>query len=125
MTHNIFQELQDKKQTLINIANKAVEFGWIPQNKSHDNEKFKDLISLEDMFEKDVWKVGYFNYRGCDMSNDVNVEIIANFQEDGTGTLLEGDLFTMMNTRPFSAYDSRESGILTVNMDALRQAIAG
>ena len=81
MTHNIFQELQDKKQTLINIANKAVEFGWIPQNKSHDNEKFKDLISLEDIKEKldkDTLTIGVIGQMKCGKSTFLNSFVFKN-----------------------------------------------
>lgn len=88
------------------------------------------LITLEDMLSDGTIKVGYYNYRDIDMSA-VDIEIILNYDETGNGIKLDGDLFTDKNTTPESGYDMdgywheyyKESGIITVNMNALYEAI--
>ena len=45
MSQNIFEELQNKKQKLIALAQKASEYGWIPESKSDG----KNIISLEEI----------------------------------------------------------------------------
>ena len=51
MKQNLFEELQFKKAKLIELANKAAEFGWIPTKKSNDASN-KEIISLEEIKEK-------------------------------------------------------------------------
>lgn len=45
MEHNLFEELQAKKQQLVAFATKAVEYGWIPPTKEESTNK--GIISLE------------------------------------------------------------------------------
>ena len=50
MEHNLFEELQAKKQQLIAFATKAVKYGWIPETKEEATNK--GIISLEEIKEK-------------------------------------------------------------------------
>lgn len=45
MAQNIFEHLQDKKQKLVALAQKAAEFGWIPKHKSSTGENGSSIIS--------------------------------------------------------------------------------
>lgn len=75
MSKNIFEELQAKKQGLINLANKAAEFGWIPKTKSNGGEKSKEIISLEEIkekLEKDTLTIGVIGQMKCGKSTFLN-----------------------------------------------------
>lgn len=87
------------------------------------------LIVLEDMVENGEFKVGYFNKREWDMDSEVTMSIIFNYQQDGSGTELENseDYLSIQDTTPTDrdGYTySRDSGIVTVDMDLLNAAIA-
>lgn len=74
MSQNIFEELQEKKQKLFDLANKAAEFGWIPKTKSCDSE-LKDVISLEEIkekLEKDTLTIGVIGQMKCGKSTFLN-----------------------------------------------------
>ena len=43
MEHNLFEELQAKKQQLIAFATKAVEYGWIPETKEEATINRKEI----------------------------------------------------------------------------------
>ncbi len=88
------------------------------------------LISLEDMASDSELKVGYFNYKEFDMDSEVTIEIVMDYQADGSGVKLTGDLFTKEITSPADGYtpegyyqEYREAGIVTVNLDAVRAAL--
>ena len=75
MKQNLFEELQEKKRTLINLANKAVEFGWIPKSKSQEDEKTKGVLSLEEIKEKldkDTLTIGVIGQMKCGKSTFLN-----------------------------------------------------
>lgn len=77
------------------------------------------VIVLEDMLENGVIKVGYFNKYGNGISDDITV--IANYDPTNEqGVELEGDLLDRVVTSPAGR---RESGIVTVDMDALSSAV--
>ena len=74
-------ELQNKKKSLIAIAQKAAEFGWIPKNKSTDN-KDKGVISLQEIIEKlenDTLTIGVIGQMKCGKSTFLNSFI---FEDD-------------------------------------------
>lgn len=52
MAQNIFEDLQEQKRKLSDLANQAAEFGWIPKQKSEAKDKLKGVISLEEIKEK-------------------------------------------------------------------------
>ncbi|MBO4598155.1 MAG: dynamin family protein [Bacteroidaceae bacterium] len=75
MAHNMFEELQEKKQKLIALANKAADFGWIPKSKNNSNEKSNDAISLEeikDKLNKDTLTIGVIGQMKCGKSTFLN-----------------------------------------------------
>ena len=75
MAHNMFEELQEKKQKLIALANKAADFGWIPKSKNNNNEKSNDAISLEeikDKLNKDTLTIGVIGQMKCGKSTFLN-----------------------------------------------------
>lgn len=74
MEQNIFEELQSKKQKLTELANKAVEFGWIPETES-GNGSTKNVISLDEIkrkLEKDTLTIGVIGQMKCGKSTFLN-----------------------------------------------------
>lgn len=74
MEQNIFEELQRKKQKLTELANKAVEFGWIPKTES-GNGSTKNVISLDEIkrkLEKDTLTIGVIGQMKCGKSTFLN-----------------------------------------------------
>lgn len=81
MKQNLFEELQFKKAKLIELANKAAEFGWIPTKKSNDASN-KEIISLEEIkekIEKDTLTIGVIGQMKCGKSTFLNSFV---FQDD-------------------------------------------
>lgn len=75
MEQNIFEELQSKKQKLIELANKAVEFGWIPNTEEDEKEQTKNVISLDEIkkkLEKDTLTIGVIGQMKCGKSTFLN-----------------------------------------------------
>ena len=74
-------ELQNKKQSLITLAHKAAEFGWISKDNSSD-KKNKGVISLQDIInklEKDTLTIGVIGQMKCGKSTFLNSFI---FEDD-------------------------------------------
>ena len=74
MKKNLFEELQAKKTKLIELANKAAEFGWIPTKKSNDAPN-KDIITIEEIKEKlkkDTLTIGVIGQMKCGKSTFLN-----------------------------------------------------
>lgn len=74
MQQNLFEELQAKKTKLIELADKAAEFGWIPTKKSNDATK-RNTISLEEIkekLEKDTLTIGVIGQMKCGKSTFLN-----------------------------------------------------
>lgn len=63
MALNLFEELQEKKQGLLKLATKAVEYGWITQ------ERFQDIISKLD---NDTLTIGVIGQMKCGKSTFLN-----------------------------------------------------
>ncbi|MBQ7831601.1 MAG: hypothetical protein IJ393_06110 [Clostridia bacterium] len=95
------------------------------------------IISLEDMVEDGVLKVGYYNYREWravqGQDSLVLVDIVLNYDYNSTEriTITADDLYTKVVTSPENEWKgdhcyehNRESGIVTVNMDVLKACIA-
>ena len=75
MEQNIFEELQSKKQKLTELANKAVEFGWIPNTEEDEKEQAKNVISLDEIkkkLEKDTLTIGVIGQMKCGKSTFLN-----------------------------------------------------
>ena len=73
MEHNLFEELQAKKQQLVAFATKAVEYGWIPATKEESTNK--GIISLEEIkekIEKDTLTIGVIGQMKCGKSTFLN-----------------------------------------------------
>lgn len=73
MEHNLFEELQAKKQQLIAFATKAVKYGWIPETKEEATNK--GIISLEEIkekIEKDTLTIGVIGQMKCGKSTFLN-----------------------------------------------------
>lgn len=81
MKQNLFEELQANKTKLIELAQKAAEFGWIPTKKSCVATN-KDIISLEEIkekLEKDTLTIGVIGQMKCGKSTFLNSFV---FQDD-------------------------------------------
>lgn len=81
MNQNIFEELQDKKQKLVALAQKAADYGWIPKHKS-TGDKGNDLISYDEIIEKlekDTLTIGVIGQMKCGKSTFLNSFV---FEED-------------------------------------------
>lgn len=81
MKQNLFEELQVKKAKLIELADKAAEFGWIPTKKSNDASN-KEIIFLEEIkekIEKDTLTIGVIGQMKCGKSTFLNSFV---FQDD-------------------------------------------
>ncbi len=82
MATNIFKDLQDKKERLLLMAEKAAEFGWIPKQKSVTNKSNSNIISLEEIkekLEKDTLTIGVIGQMKCGKSTFLNSFV---FEED-------------------------------------------
>ena len=82
------------------------------------------MITLEDMTDKGSLSIGYYNGLVLDIEE---INIIFNYERDGSGTELENsyEYFTNTDTTPYNYnYNGRTSGIITVDMNKLNQAIA-
>lgn len=75
MEQNLFEELQERKQKLLALADKAVEFGWIPKAITTGAEQQKNIISLEEIKEKldkDTLTIGVIGQMKCGKSTFLN-----------------------------------------------------
>ena len=75
---NYLNSLQEKKKTLLTLANKVSENGWIPKSKSEG----KNIISLEEIkekLEKDTLTIGVIGQMKCGKSTFLNSFI---FEDD-------------------------------------------
>lgn len=68
--NNMFEELQEKKQNLLSLASKAVEYGWIPQNK--EEGKAISLSEIKEKLEKDTLTIGVIGQMKCGKSTFLN-----------------------------------------------------
>lgn len=74
--------LQEKKQQLLTLANKAVEYGWIPRYKKDSNLNQLSSISFEEINEKlsnDTLTIGVIGQMKCGKSTFLNSFI---FEDD-------------------------------------------
>lgn len=75
MAQNIFEEIQGKKQGLLSLAQKAVEYGWIPKQKTSKDDKSATSISYEEIVEKienDTLTIGVIGQMKCGKSTFLN-----------------------------------------------------
>lgn len=75
MAQNIFEEIQGKKQSLLSLAQKAVEYGWIPKQKTTKDDKSATSISYEEIVEKienDTLTIGVIGQMKCGKSTFLN-----------------------------------------------------
>ena len=83
MEQNNFSEylnsLQEKKQNLLLLANKAAENGWIPKSKSDGAKNIISLEEIKDKLEKDTLTIGVIGQMKCGKSTFLNSFI---FEDD-------------------------------------------
>lgn len=75
MAQNIFEEIQGKKQSLLSLAQKAVEYGWIPMQKTSKDDKSSTSISYEEIVKKiedDTLTIGVIGQMKCGKSTFLN-----------------------------------------------------
>lgn len=73
MKHNIFEELQERKQKLIALATRAAEYGWIPKKKNEvDNKETISLEEIKDKLDKDTLTIGVIGQMKCGKSTFLN-----------------------------------------------------
>ena len=70
MTQNLFEELQQKKQQLADLAVKAREFGWIDESREQDIQK---------KLNNDVLTIGVIGQMKCGKSTFLNAFV---FEDD-------------------------------------------
>ena len=117
-------------------------YWWGDKTNSHDWEEQQDgtykcvrcntestygasgLITLEDMTQNGNLWIGYYNGVRLDIT-DIN--IIFNYQTDGSGIALENSsaYFQNEDTTPYqyAYHENRTSGIIKVNTEMLKEAI--
>ena len=85
-------------------------------------------ITLEDMTDEGEFKVGFNNNNVYDMTSEIDINIIFNIDADGNGIQLENSesYFQIEDTSATGYYDynGRNSGIITVDLDMLNEAIS-
>ena len=69
MGQNLFEELHNKKQQLIALINKAVQYNWI------DSDKEKQLL---DKIENDILTIGVIGQMKCGKSTFLNSFVFEN-----------------------------------------------
>lgn len=69
MEKNLFEELREKKEKLLSLADKAVEFGWIPQNMSNGVISFEEI---KEKLDKDTLTIGVIGQMKCGKSTFLN-----------------------------------------------------
>ena len=83
MEQNNFSEylnsLQEKKQNLLLLANKAAENGWIPKSKSDGAKNIISLEEIKEKLEKDTLTIGVIGQMKCGKSTFLNSFI---FEDD-------------------------------------------
>lgn len=83
MEQNNFSEylnnLQEKKQNLLLLANKAAENGWIPKSKSDGVQNIISLEEIKEKLEKDTLIIGVIGQMKCGKSTFLNSFI---FEDD-------------------------------------------
>lgn len=75
MSLNIFEDLQEKKQRLLTLANTAADYGWIPRQKASAGQGEGGVISLEEIREKldsDTLTIGVIGQMKCGKSTFLN-----------------------------------------------------
>ena len=73
MKHNIFEELQERKQKLIALATRATEYGWIPKKQNEvDNKETISLEEIKDKLDKDTLTIGVIGQMKCGKSTFLN-----------------------------------------------------
>lgn len=82
MENNLFEELQAKKAKLLEMAEKAHEFGWIKKEASTDNSNGqKNIISLQEIkekLEKDTLTIGVIGQMKAGKSTFLNSFVFEN-----------------------------------------------
>ena len=74
MSQNLFEELQIKKEGLVKMAAKAVEYGWISQ------ERYQEIITKLD---NDTLTIGVIGQMKCGKSTFLNFTCGYNAYDSG------------------------------------------
>ena len=76
MTESNFSQylnnLQEKKQSLLSLADKAANFGWIPKVASSDTNGAISLQEIKEKLEKDTLTIGVIGQMKCGKSTFLN-----------------------------------------------------
>lgn len=64
--------LQEKKQRLLSLANKAAEFGWIPKTAESTAKGVISLQEIKEKLEKDTLTIGVIGQMKCGKSTFLN-----------------------------------------------------
>ena len=70
--------LQEKKQTLLQVAEKAAEYGWIPKERTTSAKDTLSLAEIREKLEKDTLTIGVIGQMKCGKSTFLNAFIFEN-----------------------------------------------
>ena len=71
MAQSFFEQLQDRKQNVLHLAEKAAEYGWIPKTKEPGQEVIS-LQEIKDKVENDTLVIGVIGQMKCGKSTFLN-----------------------------------------------------
>lgn len=70
--------LQEKKQALLQVAEKAAEYGWIPRERTTSAKDTLSLAEIREKLEKDTLTIGVIGQMKCGKSTFLNAFIFEN-----------------------------------------------
>lgn len=70
--------LQEKKQGLLQVAEKAAEYGWIPKERTTTAKDTLSLAEIREKLEKDTLTIGVIGQMKCGKSTFLNAFIFEN-----------------------------------------------
>lgn len=70
--------LQEKKQALLQVAEKAAEYGWIPKERTTSAKDTLSLAEIREKLEKDTLTIGVIGQMKCGKSTFLNAFIFEN-----------------------------------------------
>lgn len=70
--------LQEKKQALLQVAKRAAEYGWIPKERTTSAKDTLSLAEIREKLEKDTLTIGVIGQMKCGKSTFLNAFIFEN-----------------------------------------------
>jgi predicted GTPase/FtsZ-binding cell division protein ZapB len=70
--------LQEKKQALLQVAERAAEYGWIPKERTTSAKDTLSLAEIREKLEKDTLTIGVIGQMKCGKSTFLNAFIFEN-----------------------------------------------